>query len=120
MSDEEMTIQTLKNKVKAFMQERDWDQFHSPKNLSMNIAVEASELQEIFLWTTTEGSYNLAKEKLEAVKHEIADVAISILTFCNRCDIDLTTAIKDKMAHNKEKYPIEKSKGIARKYTELD
>jgi len=119
MSDNKTTVTDLKKLVNTFTQERDWQQFHSPKNMSMMIATEAAELMEIFLWVDTDKSAEELKKKQEHVEQEIADVAIGILMLCAEQGIDLSAAIKAKMAHNAAKYPVEKAKGIAAKYTEL-
>ncbi|HVX01249.1 MAG TPA: nucleotide pyrophosphohydrolase [Candidatus Babeliaceae bacterium] len=116
--DETTTIEALKQSVKNFVEEREWQQFHCPKNLSMLLAVESAELMELFLWSTADSLLQLEKKRVE-VEHELADIAFALLNFCDRYDIDLTTALKRKIALNAEKYPIEKSKGKAIKYNEL-
>jgi len=117
--DSSTTIQSLKDFIKKFMEERDWGQFHSPKNLSMQISVEASELMELFLWVDTNKSGEILEKKREAVEQEVADIAICLINFCIRTDIDLSEVIKDKMILNGEKYPVEKAKGKSNKYNEL-
>ncbi len=112
-------IKILKQKVKQFRDERDWKQFHNPKNLSMALSVETSELAEIFLWATTEESYNIANKKIEAVKEEIADVFIYLLSLSDVLNIDLQDAVENKLIKNCKKYPIDKAKGSCKKYTEL-
>lgn len=113
------TIQSIKDSLKKFMDDRDWGQFHSPKNMSMQISVEASELMELFLWVDGEESKEIIEKKREAVEHEVADIAICLLNFCTRTNIDLAQAIHDKMILNGKKYPVEKAKGNANKYIEL-
>jgi dCTP diphosphatase len=119
MNDTITTIETLKNKIKQFVEERNWQQYHSPKNLSMNIAVEAAELMEIFNWTDTEESKQELEKKRQQAENEIADIAFSLLNLCMRYNVDLTQALERKIALNAQKYPIEKSKGKITKYTEL-
>lgn len=118
--DAEVTIGQLKARVAAFAQERDWEQFHSPKNLSMALAAEAAELMEPFLWAADGGVEALAKaDKRGAIADELADVVIYALEFANIAGLDLTAAIEDKMRRNAEKYPVEKARGSSLKYTEL-
>lgn len=105
--------------IQKFSQDRDWEQFHSPKNLSMALSVEASELLEIFQWLTEEQSYNLNDSKKQHAKEEVADIAIYLLRICMKLNINLEEAIIEKMKKNEEKYPVEKAKGSAKKYTEL-
>ncbi|MEO0510420.1 MAG: nucleotide pyrophosphohydrolase [Verrucomicrobiota bacterium] len=121
MNDQETRLEELKEKILAFARERDWEQFHSPKNLSMAIAAEAAELMEHFLWHTPEQSHeDMKAEKLRAkVEEEIADVFIFAIEFANMTGIDLSAAIESKMSKNAEKYPVEKAKGRSDKYTEL-
>jgi len=107
--------------VLAFARERDWEQFHTPKNLSMALAAEAAELMENFLWMTPEDSLQAVNEpgRRTNVENELADVVIYALQFANRTGIDLATAITEKMAQNARKYPVEKARGRSEKYTEL-
>ncbi|TLP36215.1 nucleotide pyrophosphohydrolase [Arcobacter arenosus] len=114
-----MNIEKLKSILKKFSEERDWEQFHSPKNLSMALSVEASELVEIFQWLTEEQSYNLNESKKQHAKEEVADIAIYLLRICMKLNINLDEAIIEKMKKNEEKYPVAKVKGSAKKYTEL-
>jgi dCTP diphosphatase len=116
--DSHATLESLKQKIKQFVDERDWAQFHSPKNLSMLLSVEAAELMEIFLWSMTDSEKRLEQKRIE-VEHELADIAFSLLNFCARYNIDLSTALERKLVLNAQKYPIEKSKGKALKYNEL-
>jgi NTP pyrophosphatase (non-canonical NTP hydrolase) len=119
--DENTTLGTLKAEVLAFAQARDWEQFHSPKNLSMAIAAEAAELMEPLLWVTPEESRAVMNrpDKRAALQDELADIVVYCLEFANQTGIDLTTAITAKMARNAEKYPVEKARGRAEKYNEL-
>ncbi|MDB1144960.1 MAG: nucleotide pyrophosphohydrolase [Alcaligenaceae bacterium] len=114
-----MDLNKIKEIINKFSEDRDWDQFHSPKNLSMALAVEASELLEIFQWMTEEDSYDLDELKKQEVKEEVADIAIYLLRVCIKLDIDLEEAIREKMKKNEQKYPVAKAKGSAKKYTEL-
>ena len=108
----------IKN-LRNFAQKRDWDQFHSPKNLAMALSVEASEIVEHFQWLTQAQSNNLDPVKLAAVKEEIADVMIYLTRLADRLGIDPVQAAEEKMRLNEKKYPVEKAKGNAAKYTDL-
>ena len=121
MNDATTTIAELKSRVLAFARERDWEQFHTPKNLSMALAAEAGELMEHFLWSTSEQSRAIAQDpvKREKIAAELADVVIYALEFANMTRLDLAAAIETKMKANAEKYPVEKARGRADKYTEL-
>ena len=112
-------LEKVNKTLDEFAKDRDWDQFHSPKNLSMALSVEASELVEIFQWLTEEQSYNLSDSQKQHTKEEVADIAIYLLRICMKLDINLEEVIIEKMKKNEEKYPVEKSKGSAKKYTEL-
>lgn len=116
-SDDQTTLAELKAEVLAFARERDWEQFHSPKNLSMALAAEAGELLEHFLWLGTEASQERAKR--EDVADELADIVVYAIEFANVAGIDLSQAIRNKMVKNGVKYPVEKARGKALKYTEL-
>ncbi len=121
MSDSDTSIAELKQRVADFATERDWQQFHSPKNLSMALAAEAGELMEHFLWADAEASYETAasEAKRGKIKDELADVVIYALEFANVTGIDLSEAIRVKMQQNARKYPVEKAKGRSEKYDEL-
>ncbi|MGZ0654544.1 nucleotide pyrophosphohydrolase [Coraliomargarita sp. W4R53] len=121
MNDSDTQFQEIKDRVLAFAKERDWEQFHSPKNLSMAIAAEAAELMEHFLWQGTDASRtDIEAEKLRAkVEEELADVFIYAIEFANIAGIDISAIIEAKMKLNAEKYPVEKAKGRSVKYTEL-
>jgi len=112
-------INKLQKILKNISDEREWDQFHSPKNLSMALSVEASELLEIFQWLTEKESYNLSDKKKEHLEEEIGDVATYLLRICMKFDIDLEKVILNKIDKFEKKYPVEKAKGNAKKYTEL-
>jgi len=110
--DDTTTVQDLKTVVKDFVEERDWAQFHSPKNLSMALAVEASELMDLFKWKTVEEAQEEMKGKLlEDATDELADIMIYAIAFANRNRIDVAKAVTDKMEKNKVKYPADKFKG---------
>jgi dCTP diphosphatase len=121
LTDSVTTIAELKSRVLAFVRERDWEQFHAPKNLSMALAAEAGELMEHFLWATPEQSQAVAADPVKRAKiaEELADVVIYALEFANATGLDVAAAIEAKMAANAKKYPVEKSRGRSDKYTEL-
>lgn len=108
---EEITAELVK-----FRNERDWEQFHDSKNLATAISIEAAELNELFLWKTIKESEEVDKEKL---KEELADVFAFAFLLANRHQFDVRQIILDKIKKNGEKYPVEKAKGSAKKYTEL-
>ena len=116
-SDDNVTIQQLKAIVEQFVQERDWEQFHSPKNLSMAIATEAAEVMEPFRWVKSDDSLEHFEKHRSEVEDEIADVFIAILCFINRTNINLSSAFEKKLEEIKAKYPVEKAKGRSDKYT---
>ena len=120
-SDATTTLAALKTIIAAFARERDWEQFHAPKNLSMALAAEAAELMEHFLWSTPEQSQAVVRDpaKRGKIEEELADVVIYALEFANVTGIDLAAAIEAKMAANARKYPVEKARGRAEKYDEL-
>jgi len=109
----------LREAMRAFVREREWDRFHSPKNLAAALAVEAAELLEHFQWLTEVESESLPPERREAVAHELADVLLYLVRLADRLDVDLLAAAQRKMALNAAKYPVEKARGSARKYTEF-
>lgn len=114
-----MDIDKIKSILYKFSEDRDWDQFHSPKNLVMALTGEVGELNEIFQWLSeAESSDPIDDVKIRA-QEEIADIAIYLLRLCMKLDIDLETAIFLKMKLNEEKYPVEKAKGSTKKYSHL-
>ncbi|MDX2504833.1 MAG: nucleotide pyrophosphohydrolase [Gammaproteobacteria bacterium] len=113
-------LNTLKQRLRNFAQARDWDQFHSPKNLSMALSAEVAEIVEHFQWLTEEQSKNLPKDKLDEVETELADTLIYLIRLADKLDIDLLAAAQSKIEVNEQKYPVDKAKGNAKKYTELD
>ncbi len=120
-SDSTTTVSQLKERVLAFARERDWEQFHAPKNLTMALAAEAAELMEHFLWATPEESRAVAADpaKRARIGEELADVVIYALEFANATGLDLAATIDAKMEANGRKYPVEKARGRSAKYTEL-
>ena len=121
LSDASTSVAELKSRILAFARERDWEQFHAPKNLSMALAAEAGELMEHFLWATPEASADLAHQpaKRAAIESELADVVIYALEFANITGIDVAGAIERKMAANAARYPVEKARGRSDKYDAL-
>ena len=117
MSD---ALRALQQRVAAFAAERDWEPFHSPKNLAMALSVEAAELVEEFQWLTEEQSRALDAERRERVRLELADVFIYRLRIADKLGVDLVAAANDKIVLNEKKYPAERVRGDARKYTEYD
>lgn len=111
--------QALTDAIDDFAKERDWEQFHSPKNLSMALMVEAAELAEHFQWLSERQSGELAPGDLDAVAEELADVLIYTLRLASRLGVDIEQAAWDKFEKNRRKYPVDKARGNARKYTEL-
>jgi NTP pyrophosphatase (non-canonical NTP hydrolase) len=112
------SLNELKQKLEAFVEARDWAQFHSPKNLAMAMIVEAAELVEHFQWNTEEESHVLSGEKREQVGHELADTFVYLLRISQVLDIDLIEAANKKIALNAVKYPVEKARGKNNKYTD--
>jgi dCTP diphosphatase len=121
MKDETTTLAEIKRRITAFVDERDWQQFHDPKNLVMALASEVGELADIFRWVPSDKSLELAtnSEQKQAVAHELADVMMFTLELASVCGIDLAQAIEAKSRINSERYPIEKSRGSSRKYNRL-
>ena len=112
-------IERLRNQLRSFAAERDWDQFHSPKNLASALAVEAAELLENFQWLTEAESQQLPPDALAAVRAEVADVLLYLIRISDKLGIDLIAAANAKIVLNAEKYPVDKARGSSRKYTEL-
>ena len=112
------SLDNLKARLQDFAKDRDWDQFHSPKNLSMALIAEAAELIEHFQWLTQEQSSNLPDDKLKQVEQELADILIYLVRIADKLDIDLIEAANKKVDMNKLKYPSSRVKGSARKYSE--
>ena len=113
MPDQTTTIETLRAAMRAFVAERHWEQFHSPKNLAMALAAEAAELMEHFLWMENAESREIVRDpaRREQVSDEIADVLGVCLALCNALDLDLSDVFLHKMSKNVHKYPVEKARG---------
>lgn len=112
-------LSQLRDALREFAAERDWDQFHSPKNLAAALSVEAAELLERFQWLTEEQSRSLAPDDLARVRDEMADVLLYLVRLADKLDVNLLDAARDKMRKNALKYPAEKSRGNAKKYSDL-
>ena len=113
-------MKKLIQEVRAFVEERDWDQFHTPKNLSMALAVEAAEIMEHFQWLTPGESRDLPDEKRKAVGDEIGDVLIYLIQLADKLALDPVHLAKLKLEANRKKYPADQVRGSARKYTEYE
>lgn len=113
MSDQATTVAELREAVGRFVDERDWRQFHSPKNLSMAIAIEAAELMELFQWVGAEESGRVREMPvdLQRVREELADVFCFALSLANALEIDVAEAVREKLVKNAEKYPVERFRG---------
>jgi NTP pyrophosphatase (non-canonical NTP hydrolase) len=114
------SLAELQAELDVFVEERNWAQFHTPKNLAMGVAIEAAEIMEHFLWCSGDESYALPREKRAEVATEIGDVLMYLLGLGRALDIDIIAAARDKLVINREKYPVEKAKGRATKYIDLD
>jgi NTP pyrophosphatase (non-canonical NTP hydrolase) len=115
-----MNIKKIQKQLSDFADERDWNQFHNPKNLAVALSVEASELVEIFQWLTPEQAEEImSTNESEHVKEEIADVMIYLIRLADKLNIDLEDAVADKIVKNGEKYPVDTSKGSTTKRTTL-
>jgi dCTP diphosphatase len=112
-------LSQLRDTLREFAAERDWDQFHSPKNLASALSVEASELLECFQWLTEQQSRELSPEQLAHVREEMADVLNYLVRLADKLDVNLMDAAREKIAKNALKYPVEKSRGSMKKYSEL-
>ena len=113
------TLESLREALAAFAAERDWDQFHNPKNLAMALAGEVGELVEHFQWLTFEEAQALPPGTRDEVALEAADVLLYLVRLCDKCGIDLAAAARRKLAINAERYPVEKAQGSAAKYDKL-
>ena len=114
------SLDHLISRINHFVEERDWAQFHSPKNLSMAMIVEAAEVVEHFQWITEKQSLELDAETKEEVGHELADTFVYLLRIAEVCGIDLIKATESKIDLNEKKYPVEKARGSNAKYTTYD
>ena len=115
----EISLKQIKKEIGKFIRERDWEKYHSPKNISMSIAIEAAELMEHFQWLTIAESKKLLKDKKKRaeIEDELADIAIYLLDFCNLFDIGLESCILRKLEKSSQKYPVRLVRGKAHKYT---
>jgi len=118
MSDRQTTLHDLKERMAAFVRARDWEQFHTPKNLAMALAGEAGELLEHFQWLTPEQSSALGPERRREVAHELADILIYLIRLADRLGVDLLDATHEKIALNESRYPAERVRGDARRASE--
>jgi dCTP diphosphatase len=114
-----MSLEELRGALQRFASERDWDQFHSPKNLAIALSVEAAELLEHFQWTPEADSKVLTADQHAKVREEIADVLLYLIRLADKLNIDLLAAARDKIQVNAAKYPVDKARGSSKKYTEL-
>ena len=113
-------LESLKILLRDFAVAREWDQFHSPKNLSMALIVEAAELVEHFQWLTEEQSRSLEQKQLDKVQEELADIQIYLIRIADKLNINLLGAVSKKIEANAKKYPPEKVRGSSKKYTEYE
>lgn len=120
MTDSIKNLEYLKHRLREFTAERDWDQFHSPKNLAMALAGEVGELLEHFQWLTESQSRDLPDSKNREVALELADILIYMTRLADELDIDLIAACDQKIKQNEERYPADRVKGSNRKYSEYD
>ncbi len=118
-NDSTTTIQDLKNIAQKIRDDRDWQQFHTPKDLSMYIAIEAAELMEKFVWLSSQASFEEIEKNRQEIEDEMADVLICLVHFCNAANIDMTSAFRKKLQEVAKKYPVEKAKGKSDKYNKL-
>ncbi len=112
-------MQALRDALRRFAADRDWEQFHSPKNLAVALSVEAAELLERFQWLTEPQSAALSPEDRSKVGDELADVLLYLIRLADKLDLDLIACAREKLRVNAEKYPVDKARGNAKKYTEL-
>lgn len=112
-------LSQLRDALREFAAERDWDQFHSPKNLASALAVESAELLECFQWLTEEQSRNLSPEQLAEVRDELADVLNYLVRLADKLDVNLMDAAREKIQKNAQKYPADKARGTMKKYSKL-
>lgn len=121
INDKEVCIQELKDKIQNFCEERDWDQFHNPKDLAIGISTEANELLDIFRFASDKDMQDILNdsEKREHIGEELADTLFFILRFAQMNEIDLSSSLDNKIKKNNEKYPVDKIRGLNKKYTEI-
>ena len=119
-NDTQRDFAELRDAVRQFIGERDWDQFHTPKNLATALSVEASELLEPFQWLVKGDKQELGDKKYEAVRHEMADVFLYLISLAEKLDVNLREAVLEKLEINRAKYPADKVRGDARKYSDYE
>jgi len=119
LNDTNTNLQKIKTIAQDLVIERDWCQFHTPKDLSMNLSVESNELLEKFLWMTSQASFEEIDKNRQEIEDEVGDIIFSIFRFCSVANIDATQAFLQKIEKIKQKYPIEKAKGSYAKYNKL-
>jgi NTP pyrophosphatase (non-canonical NTP hydrolase) len=112
-------LAVLRDSLRRFAEERDWDQYHSPKNLAAALCVEAAELLEHFQWLSEDASKSLSSDQLARVSEELADVLNYLIRLADKLNVDLLAVATNKIALNARKYPIDKARGSSRKYTDL-
>ncbi len=118
-TDQIINLEELKKIAHDFVTEREWNQYHSPKNLSMNLSIEANELMEKFLWITTEESIAQVDKNRQEIEDEMADIFLTLLLIANVTKTDLSSTLSCKLEKIKQKYPVEKCKGVSTKYDRL-
>jgi NTP pyrophosphatase (non-canonical NTP hydrolase) len=114
------SLESLRNRLRLFALERDWDQYHTPKNLSMALIAESAELIEHFQWVDGDQSHILEDNTRQSVEEELADILIYLVRISDKLDVDLYKAVERKIAINEKKYPADKVRGSAKKYTEYE
>ena len=118
--DTQRDFAELRDAVQQFIGERDWDQFHTPKNLATALSVEASELLEPFQWLVSGDKQELGEKKFASVRHEMADVFVYLLCLAEKLDVNLREAVLEKLEINRAKYPADKVRGDSRKYSDYE
>lgn len=113
-------FEELRDLVQKFVAERDWDKFHTPKNLAVSLCVEAAELLEPFQWLNTGEEQEISSAKRDHIRHEMADVLIYLIRLADKLEVDLPTAVREKISLNQAKYPAGKVRGDARKYDQYE
>lgn len=119
MSETTDSFESLRDALRAFAAERDWDQYHSPKNLAVALSVEAAELLQNFQWVSDDQSTTLSRDVIARVRDEMADVLLYLVRLADKLNVDLTEAAQRKIEVNTLRYPVEKARGRSTKYTEL-
>ena len=112
------TLEMLRKDVRSFVTERDWDQYHNPRNLAMALSVEVNELLELYLWCEDRGPQPMNDKRQQRVAGEVGDILMCLLNFCHQANIDPLMALEQKLAVANEKYPVDRVKGSALKYNE--